>query len=839
MKRKFGISLILLLCVFISGSLFSTKTDEGIMPVPLSPEYIKYLQAVDQGTWNRTTSEGFFLGEIPSPVAQGYHGFMVDPKVLNNAPPASYDLRTANHVTTVKDQGSCGSCWSFATYGSLESNVLKQLQYPEATAPSSPNYAEQHLIDNHGYIYGPCEGGHHYMSTGYLTRGAGPHDEASFPYSYSTNGTEGSDGTVQRTVRNITWLPDDADTLKYYIMNYGAAHISFYSSGSYYNPTTYAHYTNATTSTNHAVTCVGWDDSFSASNFLTTPAGDGAWIIKNSWDSTWGDSGYLYISYYSTDFFPRAVYHYNTDTSASAELEGAAQYAYRYEHDPYSWTLYNYGSSSSNIGYGANIFTAAGDHQIKALSLIIDMAGTQIEYWMYKDLSSGTDPKSGTVAANGTKTFTYGGYYTVPFEGVNVTDGSLFSIVVKYTVPSGGYVAPIEYYNGDYCTNVTASAGESFFSSSGSSWTDLGAMGVNCTIKAFGDDQGAGFPQYHLLGSWAGQGTYYRDAGGTWHKLATAASKVCAGGLDSDSVHDLIGIWPSQGGVWAKYSGTGSWAQLSSTADWISAGDMNGDGRDDLLATYTGQGVYYKDSIGGTWTQMASPATQVCAGDVDGDGTDDLIGMWPSQGGVWVKYGGSGTWEQISSTADWIAAGDMNGDGRDDLLGAWTGQGSYYRDSATGSWIKVGTAASMITAGDMDADGTFDLVGIWPSQGGVWTKYSGTGTWAQLSSTADWIGCGCMEAPASSAIMPGMIWTLDRFSPFMEGPKNLTTYDDLSPDGPGGIRFSPEVQEDLDPHGKTKAIGPGDPGFTCREEKNLIPREGTKKQVKKDKEKIR
>jgi hypothetical protein len=299
----------------------------------------------------------------------------------------------------------------------------------------------------------------------------------------------------------------------------------------YYNPVTYSHYTDATTETNHAVTCVGWDDSFSASNFLTTPPGDGAWIIKNSWDTTFGDNGYLYISYYSTDFYPRAVYHYNS-----------GWYAYRYEHDPYSWTLCNYGSTSSNIDYGANIFTASGNHAIKALSLILDKAGTQIEYWMYKNLSSGTDPESGTVAAHGTKYLYFAGYYTVPFEGVNVTDGSHFSIVVKYTVPSGGLAVPIEWNDDSYCTNVTAGAGESFFSSSGSGWMDIGATGANCTIKAFGDDQEASFPQYHLLGSWAGQGTYYRDAGGTWHKIATAASKVCASGLDSDSVHDLIGI---------------------------------------------------------------------------------------------------------------------------------------------------------------------------------------------------------------------------------------------------------------------------------------------------------
>jgi hypothetical protein len=86
---------------------------------------------------------------------------------------------------------------------------------------------------------------------------------------------------------------------------------------------------------------------------------------------------------------------------------------------------------------------------------------------------------------------------------------------------------------------------------------------------------------------------------------------------------------------------------------------MNGDGRDDLLGTWDGQGVYYRDSLTGTWVKMASPATLIMTGDLDGDAIDDLIGIWPTQGGVWVKYSIDGTWERLSSTAQDIAAGKM------------------------------------------------------------------------------------------------------------------------------------------------------------------------------------
>jgi len=167
--------------------------------------------------------------------------------------------------------------------------------------------------------------------------------------------------------------------------------------------------------------------------------------------------------------------------------------------------------------------------------------------------------------------------------------------------------------------------------------------------------------------------------------------------------------------------------------------------KDDLLGTWTAQGVYYRNSDDGTWVKMATPATQVAAGDIDGDGVDDLLGVWPAQGGVWVKYSSSGTWVRLSSTADWISAGDMNGDGRCDLLGTWSNQGVFYKDSATGTWVKMATPATQIAAGDIDRDGMDDLLGIWPSQGGVWVKYSSSSSWARLSSTAEWIGSGDMN----------------------------------------------------------------------------------------------
>ena len=177
-----------------------------------------------------------------------------------------------------------------------------------------------------------------------------------------------------------------------------------------------------------------------------------------------------------------------------------------------------------------------------------------------------------------------------------------------------------------------------------------------------GDMNGDG--RVDLLGTWDGQGVYYRNSmNGSWGKLASPATLVTSGDLDGDSKDDLIGIWPTQGGVWVKYSKTGAWSKLSSTARDIAAGDMNGDGRDELLATYDGQGVYYRNSFTGAWVKMATPADQVTCGDLDADGKDDLIGVWPGQGGVWVKYSKTGNWSNLSTTAKDLAAGKMRAGG--------------------------------------------------------------------------------------------------------------------------------------------------------------------------------
>ena len=98
-------------------------------------------------------------------------------------------------------------------------------------------------------------------------------------------------------------MPNSADyvsDVKKAILNYGAVSVNYASSEvePYFNVETFAYYNNESVPSDHAVAIVGWDDNYSADNFLITPPGDGAWIVKNNWGSNWGDEGYFHISYY-------------------------------------------------------------------------------------------------------------------------------------------------------------------------------------------------------------------------------------------------------------------------------------------------------------------------------------------------------------------------------------------------------------------------------------------------------------------------------------------------------------------------------------------------------------
>ena len=216
-----------------------------------------------------------------------------DPCTSTRSLPSSFDWRTYNGCTTIRNQGGCGSCWAFGAIGTLES-WLRIMTGASVTT----NLSEQWLVSC--TEAGSCNGGWHADAYEYLRCGglqdpcgdSGAVWESDFPYvaynapcncpyphPYCIDGWAfvGS-GTEIPTVNQI----------KYAILHHGPVVVGVHADYPAFQGYTGGVFNNCVDEpTDHGVVLVGWDNN----------QGNGVWILRNSWGPGWGTGGYMLIEY--------------------------------------------------------------------------------------------------------------------------------------------------------------------------------------------------------------------------------------------------------------------------------------------------------------------------------------------------------------------------------------------------------------------------------------------------------------------------------------------------------------------------------------------------------------
>lgn len=410
------------------------------------------------------------------------------------------------YITSIKNQNPYGTCWAHAAMASAEADLWKK-----GLADSTIDLSEWQLayffyhtvVDPLGGTAGDSvtvvtdssaedyldRGGNQQLATYRLATWQGVTQEADAPYSTVYNDrTKTLDdalayGKDAYHLENAYWVSmKDRDIVKQLIMEYGACAASYYHDSAYFNSSSQwnrseplAEYKPTGTSTNHAITIVGWDDNYSKDNFGTyKPSSNGAWLCKNSWGSNWSKDGLFYISYEDSPNLNGNAYFYDYGTGDN--------YDYNYQYDG------GVGLSTYSVANAANVYTANSAETLKAVGFYTEDVQYTCTIKIYKNCTG--NPVSGTLVSTQTATEPYAGFHTVVLDTpVDLNAGDTYSVVVYQTTSSGTPKVPVDVsFSWSWLIGVSsAKTGQSFISSSGSYWQDVSASGYNCRIKAYTD----------------------------------------------------------------------------------------------------------------------------------------------------------------------------------------------------------------------------------------------------------------------------------------------------------------------------------------------------------------
>jgi len=252
------------------------------------PDLCTHLNSLTPDRTPSLSPEYEYQGDIATPAA-GEHP-IASP---NLGLPEAFNWCDNGGCTPIRNQGACGSCWAFGTVAPLESNIKIKNGVEE-------NLAEQYLVscNTNGWS---CDGGwwahdYHWWKMPPSESEAGAVLEEEFPYQADDVPCCGPcpfshpyELDSWNWVGEGSGVPPVAD-LKQAIYTYGPVSAAICAGSAFgsYGGGIFETDETCAFNVNHAVVLVGWDDNQGT---------NGVWILRNSWGTGWGESGYMRIGY--------------------------------------------------------------------------------------------------------------------------------------------------------------------------------------------------------------------------------------------------------------------------------------------------------------------------------------------------------------------------------------------------------------------------------------------------------------------------------------------------------------------------------------------------------------
>ena len=350
--------------------------------------------------------------------------------------PSTYNSVDEGFVTSIKNQNPYGNCWAYAACSVAESYLIKK-----GMASSDIDLSEAHLnyymYHNKGDKYENTDndqtnviGKYSFTDVGADPRmlqlamsNFGLASETIYPISKITTmqGSKEDQNNTQYVMTNSNLLCQQAkgneSIIKQAILDNGSVLACYYDTSTAYKNSNYYN-ANEVNSFNHAISIVGWDDSYAANNFDNKPTRNGAWLIKNSWGTGFGNQGYFWMSY--DEYSLGSVYSYEFKNKDEENI-----YQYDGTNNALRYTL-----SSNTSTYANEFLVKRTNEELNAVSVGSATSNIPYKLEIYTNLTDINNPTSGNCEVNQNGIIENDGInYIKLSKGISLKDNTYYSIV--------------------------------------------------------------------------------------------------------------------------------------------------------------------------------------------------------------------------------------------------------------------------------------------------------------------------------------------------------------------------------------------------------------------------